>query len=275
MIRDERSYVEYFINEGDSYLPIRCRFLRSGMYLVSRQKWYTHLRPTFNRIFLFKHGSCRLRSDGDTRDLRSEIIYMLPVDYSFEATYAVGTEFYYFHVNAEDLFGKDIFSSDHKILVLHDGTDLFERITDNYGREDLQSLMRWQMALSETVWLFAAPKLEELGARWRNSYKYHELLGHINRNCSQSLRVADLAEVANMTPEALSKGFRRHIGMSLKTYIVEMLMQRGRNMLIATDNTVCEVAYELGYDDPLYFHRVFKKHVGVTPGDYRKIMRNR
>jgi AraC-like DNA-binding protein len=42
-----------------------------------------------------------------------------------------------------------------------------------------------------------------------------------------------------------------------------------KNILMSTDNTVAETAYQLGFQNPPYFSRLFKKEVGLTPTEYR------
>ena len=43
-----------------------------------------------------------------------------------------------------------------------------------------------------------------------------------------------------------------------------------KNILMSTDNTVAETAYQLGFENPPYFSRLFKKQVGLTPTEYRE-----
>ncbi|MCX5919447.1 MAG: hypothetical protein NTX30_22585, partial [Deltaproteobacteria bacterium] len=99
MTKDEKSYIEYFINESGMYIPLRCVFLLSGMYVVEKVKQYEHIKPTFNRIFLFKNGGCSIEDSDGHHELHSNTIYLCPINYSFRVSYAVGTEFYYFHIN--------------------------------------------------------------------------------------------------------------------------------------------------------------------------------
>ena len=48
------------------------------------------------------------------------------------------------------------------------------------------------------------------------------------------------------------------------------LVTEAKNLLISTDNTVAETAYQLGFENPPYFSRLFKKEVGLTPTEYRE-----
>jgi AraC family transcriptional activator of pobA len=43
-----------------------------------------------------------------------------------------------------------------------------------------------------------------------------------------------------------------------------------KNILMSTSNTVAETAYQLGFENPPYFSKLFKKEVGLTPTEYRE-----
>ncbi len=47
-----------------------------------------------------------------------------------------------------------------------------------------------------------------------------------------------------------------------------------KNKLFLTNFPIKDIAYEVGYNDPLYFTRVFKKYSGVSPKDFRKQLKN-
>ena len=55
------------------------------------------------------------------------------------------------------------------------------------------------------------------------------------------------------------------MGLPLKSYLTQILVQRARELIGSTDISIQQVAYELGYDDPYYFSRAFKKHIGWGP----------
>lgn len=64
--------------------------------------------------------------------------------------------------------------------------------------------------------------------------------------------------------------FRRHSGIPLHAFTVQQRMARARHLLGDTDQPIKAIAGRLGYQDVFFFTRQFTKHVGVTPGEYRK-----
>lgn len=71
----------------------------------------------------------------------------------------------------------------------------------------------------------------------------------------------------------LRKRFKQEVGLTPREYLTELRMKKARTMLAGTfsrEFTVNEVAQQCGFEDPLYFSRIFKKHNGVPPSCYAK-----
>lgn len=86
--------------------------------------------------------------------------------------------------------------------------------------------------------------------------------------------VAYYAEKLFIQPNTLSKLTKRFYGKSPGQIIKERVMVEAKRMLYLTQNSVKEIAYSLGFDDPAYFNRFFKKWAQVTPEEYRQHVRH-
>ena len=53
-------------------------------------------------------------------------------------------------------------------------------------------------------------------------------------------------------------------------YILSLRISAAKNYLEKTDKNITEIADAIGYDNPLYFGRLFSKHVGCSPSEYKK-----
>ncbi len=85
----------------------------------------------------------------------------------------------------------------------------------------------------------------------------------------QQLSTAQLAKEFGFTPAYLSKFFREYRHMSPLEYIVQLRIEKAQRLLLNDlVLSVREVAASVGYEDPLYFSKVFKKVVGVSPKQY-------
>jgi len=77
------------------------------------------------------------------------------------------------------------------------------------------------------------------------------------------------ANKLNITLKALSKSTKRYCGKPLSSLIKEKLILNAKWTLLHTNKPVKEVAADLGFDDEYYFSRFFKKHIGLSPKQFR------
>lgn len=82
-------------------------------------------------------------------------------------------------------------------------------------------------------------------------------------------RVSDYAKALALSPNHLSRLCRTHRGSTPQNLIEEMTFQEACRLLAYTRLSVSEVGFAVGYDDPSYFCRAFKRKFGVTPKAYR------
>lgn len=69
------------------------------------------------------------------------------------------------------------------------------------------------------------------------------------------------------------RNFKKVYGVSPKQYLLNIRMNNAQNLLETTDYTVAEIAAIVGYDNSLYFSRIYHKQKGQAPSDYRKLMK--
>jgi transcriptional regulator GlxA family with amidase domain len=94
-------------------------------------------------------------------------------------------------------------------------------------------------------------------------------VAYMSEHLDQPLQVATLAAHANISPSHFFALFKRRIGSAPMDYFTRLRMKRACRLLESTSLSIKEVAFELGYDDPFYFSRVFKSVYYAAPSDYR------
>lgn len=82
--------------------------------------------------------------------------------------------------------------------------------------------------------------------------------------------VKAMADLLNTSSRYLSDLLRQETGKTAIELIHIFLIGEAKNMLQASENTISETAYFLGFENPPYFSRLFKKEVGLTPVEFRK-----
>lgn len=82
--------------------------------------------------------------------------------------------------------------------------------------------------------------------------------------------VTELAEMYNMSEGHFIRQFKSYTGYTPLEYRGRKIMENAKSLLSGTDMLITDISESLGFEDPLYFSRVFKKNAGVSPREYRK-----
>jgi AraC family transcriptional regulator, arabinose operon regulatory protein len=93
----------------------------------------------------------------------------------------------------------------------------------------------------------------------------------LRRDWVRPRRLAELAAAAGLSPAHYSCLFREHTGFAPIDYLIRLRVQHACGLLDATTRSVNEIAAEVGYDDPYYFTRCFRRVMGRAPRDYRRV----
>lgn len=90
-------------------------------------------------------------------------------------------------------------------------------------------------------------------------------------NSAMSLTLKDMADMCSMSEYHFLREFKKCEGKTPHEYVVSTSVERAKLML-DTGLKINEISSELGFSDPLYFSRVFKKYTGMSPSEYRKTL---
>lgn len=85
------------------------------------------------------------------------------------------------------------------------------------------------------------------------------------------IKLNDMAELVHFHPNYLSELFRKETGMTFSDYLTDCRLDAAKRLLLDIQYNVYDVAELIGIKDTKYFSRIFKRSVGVTPSEYRKL----
>ncbi len=85
----------------------------------------------------------------------------------------------------------------------------------------------------------------------------------------KDISLDDVSRVVNISPYYFSKIFKEDTGENFIEYLTNIRMNRAKELLDTTEYSMKEICSMVGYSDPNYFSRSFKKNVGVTPTEYK------
>lgn len=91
----------------------------------------------------------------------------------------------------------------------------------------------------------------------------------ISSDLQNSASVSEIATKVCLSPSRLSHLFRKHLGMGVVQWRECQRLQYAKQLLRVTNAPIKSLSHMVGYDDPLYFSRVFRRHVGISPYSFR------
>jgi YesN/AraC family two-component response regulator len=92
---------------------------------------------------------------------------------------------------------------------------------------------------------------------------------YIHQNYTDNITLEDVAENVHLNPSYFSSQFNKKTGVSFTSYVSRLRVERAKKLLKKTEMTLNDIAASLGFCSQSYFSFVFKKHVGVSPKQYR------
>lgn len=108
------------------------------------------------------------------------------------------------------------------------------------------------------------------GSEYPNGKIVSAVKEFISDHLKEKITVGQIAETVHLSPDYMSKIFKKETGITPKEYLVQKRMKKAKHLLRTRGNTVSDVAAETGYDNLSYFIRQFQRYYGVTPKQYKK-----
>ena len=98
----------------------------------------------------------------------------------------------------------------------------------------------------------------------------HSAVTYFNENYNQDISIENYAQTRGMSVSWFIRNFKKYTGMTPMQFIVLLRVNNAQILLEQTNYSIYEIAKIVGYDDQLYFSRLFRKQKGVSPSQYRK-----
>lgn len=191
------------------------------------------------------------------------------------------TEVYWIHFTGSDV--KNIlrkYGLKDKERIFHVGSSMeYERIF----KMIINELQRCQDNYEEMLTLLLTHLLivfdRELSRKRviTNEYMDREMdnaVYYFSENYNKDISIEQYAESRGMSVSWFIRNFKKFTGTAPMQFIVSMRINNAQILLEQTNYTINEIAKIVGYDDQLYFSRLFRKQKGFSPSQYRKIGKN-
>ncbi|WP_410771202.1 response regulator [Fontibacillus sp. BL9] len=156
---------------------------------------------------------------------------------------------------------------------LHEWGKIFGPVIPAWLEEQLQSCLRFDEMKDSFTGEFSKGLQQIREGRLTQGGKSVEIVKKwIAEHYDEPAELGNLASMVYLTPSYLSKLFKHETGLTITDYLIEVRIRKAKQLLLhSSELKIHEVGTEVGYPDPAYFNKLFKRIVGVTPNEYKKI----
>lgn len=112
-------------------------------------------------------------------------------------------------------------------------------------------------------------------ATLRHPNLLQQITDYVDTNLDKPLSISTISTHFNMSKSYLSSKIKAHFNSSLNEYIMKKRIERAKTLLETTDFKILKISEIVGYADPNYFSRVFKKVQGISPEEYKTNFNNK
>jgi AraC-like DNA-binding protein len=93
---------------------------------------------------------------------------------------------------------------------------------------------------------------------------------YLHTHYQKKITIAELAKTFHTNRNSLNRQFRETTGMSIMNYLIQLRIRLAALLLRDTSLSVSEILYRVGFNDSTHFGRMFRKHMGYSPTEYRQ-----
>ena len=149
-------------------------------------------------------------------------------------------------------------------------TDLEEDFFDGYSINNIENIKE---GISNAI--VDAYICEDIYEENKNiSSTLKPAIDYIYKNKSENITAETMAKVCHISQSYFSRLFSKEMGESFSNYISKLKIKWAKELLEESDMSVSQISDELGFNEPGYFIKIFKKYEGITSSVYKKYYKN-
>lgn len=232
-------------------------------------------------LLIFFHTPTLLTIEGESymMDKPGVVIFS---DYKPHKYISLSQEYYddfiHFEADKEEAFLRELHFPLNKPITISKEMCITENVKDIY--EIWKSGSQFSMQINHHLMMLLFWRLaEEWSAQKMINKKipYFEKLNNVRQmirnNPKENWKIQQMADEVSLSPAYFQVLYKKAFGITCMTDVIQSKVAAAKEFLLSTDMSVAAIAEELGYAQVYHFIRQFKKYAGLTPGAFRKAMR--
>ncbi|HFI0421705.1 TPA: AraC family ligand binding domain-containing protein [Streptococcus suis] len=244
--------------------------------------------PTIRDNFVLHfitNGKGKITIDGETTNLQAGDLFVLPKNQSIFYQADENEPWTYTWVGFSGSRAETILSQTRLLekyyLHSHLESEILKKMID-INQTEVQSLPmiteliligHLNQLLAALIQEFPNESLKESSTLAKNYV--HHAIKLIHSQYNSPIKVNEIADHLALSRSYLYKIFKQETGYAIKDYILQIKMKRSCQLLEDPTRNITEIAYSVGYQDPLTFSSAFKNYFHMSPTDFRKTQKNK
>jgi AraC family transcriptional regulator len=114
----------------------------------------------------------------------------------------------------------------------------------------------------------------QLGGGGLAPWQVQRVKKHVDAALESTIRARDCAKIAHLSTGQFSRSFKVSFGETFVDYVTRCRTERAQEMMIMTDQPLCEIALCCGFADQSHFSTVYRRRIGSSPGSWRRQRRS-
>jgi two-component system response regulator YesN len=134
----------------------------------------------------------------------------------------------------------------------------------------VETIMELKKGIAAHVELVQAAITQKRERKTKNGVA--QIQSYIQEHYTRELTIAEIASSVYLTTTYICLLFKQETGMTINEYIIEIRIAKAKEMLGDFRNKLYDICFAVGYKDPAYFSKLFKKQTGFSPTEFRDKM---
>lgn len=275
---------------------IKVHIFNASKITVGSEWNYSNIVSPFSRIYLIMEGEGVIMPQHQMHQLKAGYLYLIP-SYTLCGYHCVEPiSQYYLHFSHQLSDGVKVFdriSIKNEVKASALDLMLFDRLLEinpnialKYSDPNIYEHRNWSTndfsTSANNVQLETIGILKQLFSRFiendlnadvspKTQYKLTNVFQHISKHLYREIKIEELAEIACCSKDHFSRQFKKITSMLPNDYINIKRIEKAQELLITTSKSQKQISEEAGFNSQQYYTRIFKRIVGATPAEYRKM----
>lgn len=259
----------------DKQLFEKGKYVKLDKYSGKKGTMPKHHYHDLFEIYLLEEGECKYFIDEESFDVKEGDLVLIPAGTIHKTMYEVPRYSRRLIYCSSHFIPTRVIESLHDILYHYSAPKIKNEIINIFDTIELEQekndefsadIIQNQIHMLFYLIIRNKPTKSQKG----NMY-VSEAISFIKENYDRDIRLPDIAELYSVSPEHLSRVFKKETGFTFREYLNMVRLQKAEAMLKSEKKiSVSEVAYKCGFNDSNYFSDKFKKIYGYPPVKVKK-----